>query len=79
MSKLVGGLVQFRATPGMREWLKNAAHHERTTLSAWLRDLALQRATELVPPPASRLAEVLPVRGAVSRPVARLSVDGVGK
>lgn len=58
MVRLEGGLVQFRATPGLREWMSIAAHHERMTLSAWLRRIAVQRASKLVPPPARRVAEM---------------------
>ena len=51
-------LVQFRATPGLREWFKHAAHAERMTTSEWLRGMAIRKAAELVPPPASRVAEM---------------------
>jgi uncharacterized protein (DUF1778 family) len=46
-------LVQFRATPEMRDWFKHAAHEERKTLSEWLRSMAIVRAAELVPQPKS--------------------------
>jgi uncharacterized protein (DUF1778 family) len=44
-------LVQFRATPKMRDWFKDAAHAERKTLSEWLRSMAIVRAAEVVPQP----------------------------
>jgi hypothetical protein len=44
-------LVNFEATPEMREWFHVAAAAERKSLSEWLRGLAIVRASEMAPQP----------------------------
>lgn len=50
MSKQKRTLVNFEATPELRDWFARAAEVERLSMSAWLRKLAVNRAAELVPP-----------------------------